>query len=107
MIEFGFHDTTITNLHSQGGLLVSSEEGETVRLWDLTATRHLKSWAQESTVHKVLISPNTQRIYAGMEGRLAVMNLEDFSEHVTIKELEGWNYPPLDMFACRHTNLQH
>ena len=38
-----------------------------------------------------------------MEGRLAVMNL-DFSEHVTIKELEGWNYPPLDTFACRDTN---
>ena len=55
VIEFGFHDTTITHLHSQGGLLVSSEEGETVRLWDLTATRHLKSWAQESTVHRVLI----------------------------------------------------
>ena len=105
VIEFGFHDTTITNLHSQGGLLVSSEEGKTVRLWDLTATRQLRSWDQKSTVHKVIISPNTQKIFAGMEGMLAMINVEDVTGHVAVKELEGWNNPPLDMYACVDNNL--
>ena len=53
----------------------------------------------------VIISPNTQKIFAGMEGMLAMINVEDVTGHVAVKELEGWNNPPLDMYACVDNNL--